>query len=86
MWFRGLFEPVIIGKRFSIIHTSMPYMRVIRHFRPEFIKTVSINFHCVGKVKWGKIHKITRERKKRIFNIFKGLEVIIGPGGEAIFG
>ncbi len=71
---------MIIGKRFSIIHT--PYMRVIRHFRPEFIKTVSINFHCVGKVEWRKIHKITRERKKRIFNIFKGLEDIIRPGGE----
>ncbi len=22
------------------------------------------NFHCVGKVKWGKIQKITREREK----------------------
>jgi hypothetical protein len=84
--FRGLFEPVIVGKRFSIIHTSIPYFSVIRHVRPEFIKTFSIKFHCVGKVKRGKIHEMTREREKRIFNIFKGLEDIIGPGGETIFG
>ncbi len=59
---------------------------MIRHVRPEFIKTVSINFHCVGKVKWGKIHKVTIERKKRIFNVLKGLEDTIGARGEAIFG
>ncbi len=79
-----------IGSRFSItsisIHTSIPYISVIRHVRPEFIKTVSINFQCVGKVNRGKIHKTTREKEKRIFNIFKGSEDIIGPGGEAIFG
>jgi hypothetical protein len=63
--FRGLFEQVIIGKRFPIIHTSIPYMSVIRHFRPEFIKTVSINFHCFGKVNQISNQIVRRMRKLR---------------------
>ncbi len=42
---------MIVGKRFSILHASISYICVIKHVRPEFIKTVSIKFHCVGKVK-----------------------------------
>jgi hypothetical protein len=67
-----LYEPVIIGKRYSIIPCISVMCNQACQTR-QFIKTVRINCHCVGKVKMAKIHETSREGEEGIlFNIFKG--------------